>query len=459
MKKWFLKGLVAFLAISAPVALTSCSFFTDPDDGITIKRVDHKENDDKSVTITIVYENENKADDIFVIPASVGIVNVTANYDEITRVTTVFVTTTDGIIRSFSIPPTREILRLETEEVEDGLEIFAVYSAHDENGMVAEIREYVGLVLKGPAGADGKDGRGIANIETEVDDVTGLTTVKIYFDDQEEGEEPGASFPIPAGRGVEEISYEIGGDGQPVLLITMSNGDTYVVPVPRQAGWFQGQGHPNYQASLTPVDGDFYYDTRNNAIYTYEFGYGWVLVVSISDMLEERYTVSFDLNVTDGSAEFGDGVDSSYRIRRGMSFLDEGYAVPVPTRDGFNFAGWYGTRTTNATSGMFTDIVSVWSNLTLYAKWTAKSDTYTVTFDLNVDDDSAHFEDGVASEYAIHRGSTFLADNKEIPVPVRDGYTFEGWYTKAVVDVTAGLFTDLTPVQSNMILYANWALN
>ena len=41
--------------------------------------------------------------------------------------------------------------------------------------------------------------------------------------------------------------------------------------------------------------------------------------------------------------------------------------------------------------------------------------------------------------------------------PTREGYTFLGWYTTKTIGPTSGVLTDLTPILSDLELYAQWA--
>ena len=118
--------------------------------------------------------------------------------------------------------------------------------------------------------------------------------------------------------------------------------------------------------------------------------------------------------------------------------------LPVPTRKGYYFGGWY----TAASGGTLVDSstkVSLTSNHTLYARWTA--DGYTVTFDANGG--------------AVSTGSktvTFGAAYGEMIAAVRTGYKFDGWYTAAS---GGSLVTSSTAVNiaGNHTLYAHWTAN
>ena len=83
---------------------------------------------------------------------------------------------------------------------------------------------------------------------------------------------------------------------------------------------------------------------------------------------------------------------------------------------------------------------------------------YTVIFDLNDDVDTPASMPTSASIFKVERGSYFSADgNGDIPIPVRAGYEFGGWYAKKHVnELTMSPFTDFTPVFSDLTLYARW---
>ncbi|MDR3366581.1 MAG: leucine-rich repeat protein [Prevotellaceae bacterium] len=119
-------------------------------------------------------------------------------------------------------------------------------------------------------------------------------------------------------------------------------------------------------------------------------------------------------------------------------------ALPVPTRSGYVFTGWYtgtngaGTRYTDSTA------YSATSNTTLYAKWAV---AYTLTFN--------------AQGGTVAPGSKIVASNEVVgalPVPVRDGYGFGGWYTG--IDGTGMRYTESAVYSptSNTTLYAKWVV-
>ena len=95
--------------------------------------------------------------------------------------------------------------------------------------------------------------------------------------------------------------------------------------------------------------------------------------------------------------------------------LVEGAALPIPTKTGYTFAGWYENQ--ELTGVPVADIpTNNTENLNFYAKWTAN--TYTVIFDAN--------GGSVNPTSAV----TVAGKLTSLPTPTYDGYNFLGWYTQ-----------------------------
>ena len=113
--------------------------------------------------------------------------------------------------------------------------------------------------------------------------------------------------------------------------------------------------------------------------------------------------------------------------------------LPMPTKTGYTFGGWYRTADCAGNPVKKGDIFD--SNATLYAKWTAKPG-YTVTFDFNG---------------AVSSVNPYTTDNfgklSNLPEPKRDGCIFLGWYIgETKVDVNH-IYTE------NTTLVAKWSRN
>ena len=90
-------------------------------------------------------------------------------------------------------------------------------------------------------------------------------------------------------------------------------------------------------------------------------------------------------------------------------------SLPYPEYPGHSFQGWYPSATGGARIYSYTKVTKSYDH-TIYAHWTPN--TYTITFDPN----------GGTVEPAS-KTVTYGSAYGELPVPVREGHTFVGWYT------------------------------
>lgn len=125
-------------------------------------------------------------------------------------------------------------------------------------------------------------------------------------------------------------------------------------------------------------------------------------------------------------------------------FGDNYGTLPTPKRDYFTFDGWY----TSAAGGSLVNNSTKVDNSsphTLYAHW-SKS-TVSVSLDVN---------GGTVSTNSI---TVYWGENYgSLPVPQRDYYTFDGWYTSA----NGGSLVNNNTIVDNSIphiLYAHWKYN
>jgi uncharacterized repeat protein (TIGR02543 family) len=115
--------------------------------------------------------------------------------------------------------------------------------------------------------------------------------------------------------------------------------------------------------------------------------------------------------------------------------------LPVPTRAGFAFNGWF---VQGATGGQLTRVTSdtvFTRNVTVHAQW---SQVRTVTFDAQGGE--------TETEYALTGANSRLV-MEELPVPVREGFDFVGWFTAQ--SGGAQVTTD-RQYSTNTTLYARW---
>ncbi len=156
-----------------------------------------------------------------------------------------------------------------------------------------------------------------------------------------------------------------------------------------------------------------------------------------------KYNVTFDAN----GGKFSDNNTSKTMEET----YDSYYVLPSanPTRKGYTFKGWYtvqsetGGNPVTSSTRCTTD-----SNHIVYARWEANK--YTVTFDAN----GGKFSDNTLTK---NKQETFDSEYTLPANPLRNGYTFEGWYT---VSTTTGgsQVTSSTKctTDSNHTVYARW---
>lgn len=158
--------------------------------------------------------------------------------------------------------------------------------------------------------------------------------------------------------------------------------------------------------------------------------------VSVVRYMEKSYTVSFDANG-------GTGAPSS---QTKWYFKDLTLSSTIPTRTGYNFAGW-GLRSIS-TSASYNAGGKYSSNIsrTLYAVWSPK--TYTISYNAN---------GGIGapgSQTKYYNQALTLSIEK----PVRDGYTFNGW---ATTSTGSALYSpgETYTANASRTFYASWTKN
>ncbi len=143
----------------------------------------------------------------------------------------------------------------------------------------------------------------------------------------------------------------------------------------------------------------------------------------------DTYNIAYNLNGGSGSPT------GSYTYGAGL-------ALPIPTRNGFIFGGWYGDA---AFSGDPVTAITVIDSgdKAFWAKWTAA--TYSITYHLN----------GGA---VISPGSYTYGTGLVLPIPTRNGYAFGGWYDNA--NLTGSAVTAIASTDTgDKAFWAKWTAN
>gem|GEM_PF-1107914 len=142
-----------------------------------------------------------------------------------------------------------------------------------------------------------------------------------------------------------------------------------------------------------------------------------------------QYTITFESN--DGSPVKNITEDYGSEITKPTD----------PTKTGYTFGGWFTDNGTFNNEYSFTTIPA--KNITLYAKWTAKS--YNVTF---------HCNNGIDNTTTSVEFDNLVAEPKNVS---RLGYTLDGWYSDESFTTIWDFNADKMPAE-NIDLYAKWTL-
>lgn len=142
----------------------------------------------------------------------------------------------------------------------------------------------------------------------------------------------------------------------------------------------------------------------------------------------DSYTVTFDIN--------GGDLDNRELIVTYDSVYGE---LPVPTKVGYDFIGWFTDK--NVGQEIKEDTrVTITAPQTLYARW--KASVYEVTFDATG-----------GAEITDIKKVTFGEPYGELPITVREGSAFIGWYLEDGTEIVAETIVSIT---ENHTLYAKW---
>ena len=154
--------------------------------------------------------------------------------------------------------------------------------------------------------------------------------------------------------------------------------------------------------------------------------------VECGEIVGEKYTLSFEEN---GGAAVND------LIRVVGSAIGK---LPTPVREGYTFVGWYADAELTTP---FSQKLMPGADTTLYAKW--KANQYDVTLNVN---GGNQWEDGQGTVKV-----TFGEAYGKLPVPTRDGHSFQGWYTTQTCDDgTEVTESTVLTVAAAQTLYAKW---
>ena len=302
--------------------------------------------------------------------------------------------------------------------------------------------------IPGTKGADGKitySGSAVASVEnikdaTKAKDLyfqakwTTKDKAKITYNKNDGSETPETSTPV-------EIDE---GDALPANTFTR-DGYTF-------AGWSKTSGQAGSVAYADKATSDLTADTTLYALWT-----------------ENTVVVTFNGNGGTVSPE------QTITIKYSDAATKENAITALATRDGYDFAKW-STKRTGTDSDLAADakiknegIFAVpkdkqVTKITLYATWTAKNLTATLTLNGGTLDDSIVVTTATAGKYVVAEDkatatTSFTADAALVlPTTItRTGYTFDGWYDKQIGTEGAKKVTKIAKgTTAPTTVYAKW---
>ena len=346
------------LCLFVALFLTSCSgggFFTE--EALQIASIESELMYDGRTKITITYSDEGIDPYEFYIPKGEegakgkegnGIKEIIYEHDDDNRQTGVTIKFTDESLKpvSFKIPDGLSVVGIQEGIDPTTSEPYIVFKYSD--GTLSNV-----MFLP-----KGEKGNGIKIFDVRTNDDKSVT-IDIELDD---GTTQNIVVPAPEdGNGIKSISGAE--EGQHYCIdVEYTNGETAQIKFERPARWYNGSNKPLDDFG---ENGDYFFDTEHEKIYC-KTGGMWNEVV---DFKIEKYKVIFDLN-DEGDAYLPTST-AIFKVERGSYFSADGNGdIPIPTRPGYRFGGWYTKRIVNeATMSPFTDFTPVFSNLTLYANW------------------------------------------------------------------------------------------
>ena len=146
--------------------------------------------------------------------------------------------------------------------------------------------------------------------------------------------------------------------------------------------------------------------------------------ITISECLSTTNTISFDSN----GGSYCDAI---------MAQAGETITLPTPTKKCYDFKGWF--KNAQFTQPFNDTTMPASATTNLYAKWDISASTIKINFDT---------KRGSAVEMCIGDAG----DPLSLPIPVRDGFRFAGWYNSNYTQ----MFTSNVFPNSDTTLYAKW---
>lgn len=188
----------------------------------------------------------------------------------------------------------------------------------------------------------------------------------------------------------------------------------------------------SYYVKCVDADGNVLENNKYSGAKTYTVtieaptipGYSPRVEKQVIIITEDEQTVEFVYDISLYTVTFhpnGGSVDVESII---VEYGKEYGTLPVPVREGYNFNGWY-TSAYGGSAITDTMIVGIDYPPIVYARW-GSPESYQVKFNANGGEFEETDTDG--NKLTVRNLELIYGNEFALPVPVRPGYTFLGWY-------------------------------
>ena len=256
--------------------------------------------------------------------------------------------------------------------------------------------------------------------ETTVSEISSLT----FFNTENQSYANIDHLNIPAT--IENIGDETFSEwGRSIYIFTIESADVYTGLISTESNVMGGLlGRAKIIRVPTTIVGSYENSYLNNeTLYTKTTDNDYTVFTL-------KYTVTFNSN---GGSDV-DSIQVPYNTAIGE--------LPVPTKEGYEFAGWF----TSLSGGEnITEDTVITTNVTYYAQWNLIN--YNITLNLM---------GGGSGEYK--QTYTILDSNFDLPVPTKEGHEFLGWTGEGIEEPTITV-TIVQGTTGDLEYTANWKIN
>lgn len=177
---------------------------------------------------------------------------------------------------------------------------------------------------------------------------------------------------------------------------------------------------------------------------------GWYTAATDGERVggtSDSYTPSSDITLY---AQWTAPFDVTYNANGGScgtsseKYTGTALILPTPENGDKNFDGWFTATEGGTRVGGAGDSYTPTEAITLYAQW-----SYNVTVNYNANGGSCD-----TSSASVNKGESVT-----LPIPSREHYTFNGWYTASSGGTLIGAAGTTCTPEANVTLYAQWTPN